>query len=388
MKHIGVVANHKTVNYGTMLQAYAMQEALEKLGYQAETIDLSGVETDIRRKKLAFFLSQTPVTSFLKEKIPYADKKLRKLLDRDFRDRCAVREKLFSDFRGRHFSMSGQCANRMSLTEAAEKYDMVLVGSDQIWLPSNIAADIFTLSFVPDKIKKVAYASSFGVSSLPKSQWNAAGTFLNRIDYVSVRERSGQRIAEETAGRQVPVVCDPTLLFTAEQWDNMVPKKHIAEGPYILCYFLGNNQDQRSFVSEARKITGLKIVSLLHMDGYIKSDNHFADIAPFDIGPDEFINLIRFADFIFTDSFHGTVFSILNRKSVFTFDRYKRDAAVSTNTRIDNLFELPGLSDRHINAADNPKICVDTPVDYSSALADIALLRKSSWTYLTRALEG
>lgn len=194
MKKVAVVANHKTINYGTMLQAYATQSALEELGFQVETMDLSGVERDIRERKLAYFNSQMTKRALLESKLPFLKKQIRRKLDPKFRKQLAQRDACFGSFRAKHFPMSAPCADRDALAGCTRKYDAVLVGSDQIWLPSNIAADIFTLSFVPDDVRTVAYASSFGVSLLPESQHKTARTFLNRIDHVSVREVSGKRL--------------------------------------------------------------------------------------------------------------------------------------------------------------------------------------------------
>jgi len=386
MKKIAVVANHKTVNFGTMLQAYATQRALEVLGFSAETLDISGIEKEIRNKKIAYF-SRMPKDELIKLKFPFLKKQFRKKVDSHFQKQLSERETIFTAFQKEHFPMSASCADRAALTERAAEYDAVLVGSDQVWLPTNIAADVFTLSFVPDEVKKVAYASSFGVSMLPKSQWKAARIFLNRIDYVSVREQSAQKIVEDIAERKVPLVCDPTLLFTEEQWEEMISPQKIISEPYIFCYFLGNNPEQRTFVKRIQNITGLKIVSLLHMDEYIGYDNKFADIAPFDIGPYEFLNLIRNAAYIFTDSFHGTALSIIHRKNIFTFNRFRENISISTNTRIDTLYEITGLKQRHIKAAQTPvENVIDMNIDYDDALARIGKLRNESWDYLKNAL--
>ena len=386
VKKIAIVANHKTINYGTMLQAYATQFALESLGFRVDTLDLSGVEREIREKKLAFYNTQMTKRDLLTLKLPYMKKAIKRKLNTRFCDELTSREKVFATFRTEHFPMSAPCSGRAALTERVREYDVAFVGSDQIWSPANIAADVFTLSFVPDDMRTVAYASSFGVSTLPQCQHKSAKDFLNKIKYVSVREISGQALVAALAGREVPVVCDPTLLFTAEQWDKMIPYKRIISEPYIFCYFLGNNPDQRQFVKTVKEATGLKIVSLLHMDDYIPYDNRFADIAPYDIGPIEFLNLIRNAEYIFTDSFHGTALSFLYQKRAFTLDRFRRDSSVSTNTRIDSFFKITGLDQHHITARIDPLSCLTVETDYTASFARIEMLRKKSWDYLRMAM--
>ena len=99
-----------------------------------------------------------------------------------------------------------------------DKYGAVLVGSDQLWLPGNIAADYYTLNFVPKEVNTIAYSTSFGQSALPSDSAKKATVFLKKIKHIGVREESGQKLVKELAGRSVPVVCDPTLLFTSDEW--------------------------------------------------------------------------------------------------------------------------------------------------------------------------
>lgn len=103
------------------------------------------------------------------------------------------------------------------------------------------------------------------------------------------------------------------------------PARPVVQGDYILCYFLGNNTADRQFARRLREKTGCKTVALLHLDEYIRADESYADETPFDVGPGELLNLIRNARYIVTDSFHGSVFSILNRKTFFTSRRIKKE---------------------------------------------------------------
>lgn len=102
--------------------------------------------------------------------------------------------------------------------------------------------------------------------------------------------------------------------FTAEEWGCITKKERFYNEPYLFCYFLGNNPEQREFVRRVKEITGCKIVQLQHCDEYIKSDVEFPDYAPYNVGPAEFVQLIRDAEYVFTDSFHASVFSLLYQK--------------------------------------------------------------------------
>ena len=386
-KKIGVVANHQTINYGTMLQALALQTALETLDYEVETIDFSGMQNQIKQKKIEYLGSKISKKELLHSKFPTIKKKICSKLLPSFKENLHIREQRFTDFRERTFPMSAKIDNMDQLALQSLKYDVVVVGSDQIWLPTNIWADIFTLNFVPDTIKKMSYASSFGISQLPESVIPLAEKFLNRFNSLSVREKTGQKIIKDIAHRDAFIACDPTMLFSAEQWDTIFPHKSEHSIPYIFTYFLGNNRWQRDFVKKFSKQTGIKIVSILHMDEYIFSDNSFADEAVYNVGPEDFMELIRNATYIFTDSFHGTVFSTLYKKNVFTFDRFDINSQHSTNTRIDYLFELTNLYNRRLNNSSSIDDCINVaPIDETTLLR-IEKIRNDSWNYLKQALE-
>ena len=220
---------------------------------------------------------------------------------------------MFEDFASTKFRLSERYNSKRELTENAHKYSAFVVGSDQLWLPSNIAADYYTLNFVPVEIPKIALATSFGISRLSKKYAELASKFLNRFNHISVREISGQKIAQELTDKDIAVVCDPTIMFTADDWtkalDAIENGNRFADGQkYIFVYFLGNNPWQRDVVKNVQKETGLKIVQIAHSDEYVKTDVGFADFTPYNVGPKEFVELIRDAEFVFTDSFHCSIF--------------------------------------------------------------------------------
>ena len=206
---------------------------------------------------------------------------------------------------------------------------------------------------------------------------------MNRFDALSTREISGQKIIKELTGKNVQVVCDPTLLFDAEGWTKMIPDQNVINEPYIFCYFLGTNSVHRKIANEFREQTGLKIVSCPFLDNYVECDLDFADIQLFDMDSEEFVNLIRHAEYILTDSFHGTVFSILHHKKFMTFNRFDAGAN-SRNSRIDSLCTLLELSDRRYNGN---VMTIKNDIDYIGVERNLEKLRAASITYLKKALE-
>ncbi len=371
-----------------MLQAYATQRILDEAGIANETLDISRINTRIRMGKLRYYIMNLFNLQMYRAKKGFVRLAVKKKCDRTFRNQAQVRSNAFRQFRNACFHLSPAYRSFRDLTGACSGYSDILVGSDQLWLPVNIEANYYTLAFVPEKVNKLAYATSFGVSRIPPGQTRKARKFLKRIEHISVREQTGQKIVEELTGRKVPIVCDPTLLFTGEQWLTVQKEDPAVKQPYIFCYFLGSNAAHREFANSLKKKTGMQIVVLRHLDEYIPSDNAFGDISPFDIGPSEFLNLIRNAAFVCTDSFHGTAFSILYRKTFFTFRRFRKAGNQSTNHRIESLLAMLDLSDRLISGNEKPEDCLNKTIDYDFVLDKLGTLRKNSVAFLFDALEA
>ena len=374
---------YDTKNFGSQLQVFATLKKVEESGCEAEIIRY--------HKKITptFILQTIPRlfnVSFLRSKLSGndRDKKLKQkpelmsqVKQRNLRFDKFV-EKYFSDY----FSESYNGWETL-VKKCAVNYDIFLCGSDQLWLPNNLGSHFYTLEFAPDNKSKIAYATSFGVSQIPERQKKAISKYLNRFQFLSTRELSGQKIIRELTGKNANVVCDPTLLFNAEEWAQMIPKRRIIEEPYVFCYFLGTNEEHRYAANEFKKRTGLKLVTCPYLDNFVEIDQQFGDIQMFDMDAADFVNLIRYADYILTDSFHGSVFSILHHKKFMTFNRFNAGTN-SRNSRIDSLCTLLGLSERRFNGN---IMDVKNNIDYIGVEERLSVLRKESLEYLTTALK-
>lgn len=389
MKKTAIVSCYFQPNYGSMLQALATQMALDELGYDNETICIDGLDREIRTAKIRYFARASLTSDILLSKAGMAMARMRRKLSRGtYTQMMQARLQAFSDFQTGHFRMSESYGSRAELTQAcAEKYSAVLVGSDQLWLPANIAADYYTLSFVPDSVNTIAYATSFGQSQLPRASERAAMKFLSCIRHIGVREKSGQKIVAKLTGRRVPIVADPTLLFDGREWMRVQQEAPLFEGEYIFCYFLGNNPRHREFASRLSAETGCRIVALQHVDEYVRSDEDYADETPWAVGPGDFLNLIRNAQWVLTDSYHCTAFSMQYERKFFTFRRYHRKTKQSTNSRLDTLLAQCGVTERLLSGEEEISACTGLEIDFADVHSRIARLREYSWQYLTDALE-
>lgn len=386
MKPIGLVTCYFHHNYGSMLQAYATEMIMQQMGLPFQTIACKAPINYMQENKILYIIKKLLIADWKmhlgKMKIERAKKE-----NPMFAKNWESRNKAFDQFAETFFHVSPYCKNREELTKMAENYSAFLVGSDQLWRTDSVEHGYYTLEWVPDHIRKIAYSTSIGVKEVPWFQVEKNKRFMNRFDHIALREQSASDLVYKLTGRKVPVVLDPTLLFTGEQWLEIQQQEPLAKGKYIFCYLLGDNPSQREFIKRVKEKIGYKIVALQQLDDYIPSDEGFADEAPY-VGPREFLNYIRNAEYVFTDSFHCSVFSILYKKNFFTFSRFAEGAKQSTNTRIDNLLHITGLEERRMTKNKTVEDVISYKGSFDGVDARLNAYRKSSMDYLHNALKN
>lgn len=389
--NIGIVAVTYKDNFGSALQTYATQYTLEKMGYDARIFEINAVHRGIKMKKLLYYAGRLfdPVEAkYLFANLKSRSRKKASVTTDRFAQDMKVRHQMYKDFNKKWNKMLPTTNGWSGLRKQAAEMDAVVVGSDQLWRPSNIVGCYYTLEFVPDEVKKIAFSTSFGVPELPSRLHKHAKKFLSRIHHISVREDSGADIVKKECGREAKVVCDPTMMLTAEEWMHIQQEKPIAEGKYILMYLMGDNPEQREFVKKLSKQTGCRIIGLLHGATYISYDEEVADEKPYDIGPSEFVNLIRNAEYVCTDSFHCCVFSILNSTKFFAFRRWPDGSKFSANDRLYTLLKFTKLERRLLNGREDVAKCVANDIDFEDVLEKVAQRRKESMDYLINSLNS
>ena len=389
MKRVAIAGIYEKINYGTVLQCFALQKALEANQIDAKVINRKGIQKEISRNRRRYYRQHAVDISLYKAKLGLVFHILRQKADKKFAAEMAQRKNAFSAFVQEYISFTDAIANFSALTQFCKSVDSVLVGSDQLWLPVNLYGDFYTLSFVPDGVKRLSYATSFGISNMMEKERKIAQTFLQKMDWITVREKSGQKLVQELTSRDADLVCDPTILFTADEWDRYIPSAKLKNIPekYIFCYFLGKNRESREFARDLSRKTGLPIVALRHMDEFIDFDEAFGDIAPYNAGPAEFIDLIRNAEYVCTDSFHGTVFSILYNREFFTFFRHSAKSRFSTNSRIESLLSVAELQERLIT--DNSiEVKLTDRIDYTAVDKRMQKFREASKKILLDMVEN
>lgn len=388
-KRIALICNTYIRNYGSVLQSLATFIALKKLGFDVDVVNYKDYPS--AKEKIEIFIRlKLPMikdTSFILKKLR---NKLSTLYDKDYSQIVNKRNDIFDDYVKKHFSFTKKCTNKEEVQSLVASYDAVIIGSDQLWGPADIIRDYHTLNFVPHSISKISYATSFGVSKLPTFLNKRTSYFLKRMDDISVREDSGANIIKTLTNIDVPVVVDPTLLLANLDWDNIIEKStpRKIKSDYIFCFFLGDNKEQRDLSKMISKQMGLPIVSIQHMDEYVKGVEDFADINYNDASPSEFIELIKNAKLVLCDSFHASVFSIQYKKLFYTFNRYNPNSSNARNSRIETLLTRLGISQRHITNVKEIDVerLISATIDYDHVCKYLGDWKKRSYEYLTNSL--
>lgn len=371
-------------NYGGMLQAYATMKVLSDYGLQCDLIKYGKKSSAVGKiKNLPRLLNGI----LLNDKMEEAKKRVGLILHPEFKANYNIRMDAFKRFREKTFDpFVVQFEGYRELCAGAKNYDAVITGSDQLWSPAGLPTNFYNLHFVSDNIRKISYASSFGVKKIPWYQIKRTRDYLNRIPFISMRENRGSEIVYELTGRKVPTILDPVFMYDEAGWKKLIQDKKIVDGDYIFAYFLGSNKEHRDAVIELAKATGYKIVCLRHLDQYVKSDEFFGDVGLYDVDPADFLNILRYAQIVCTDSFHGSVFSIIHHKKFVVFNRYSEKSSVSKNSRIDTLctnFDISGCRyNSKIEIVDQLK----ESIDYSMVDQKLIQMRKDAENYLISAL--
>ena len=361
-------------NYGNLLQNYALQYVIKK--YAADVDSVWSMPNNFLPQSWWRWSWKEPIKWFINWK--------------GFRDNFKIghfgiemaRQARMRDFADRYINYRYDA----DLTSLDAEYDYFVVGSDQVWNPMLLGGDYYTLTWVDSRRPKVTYASSFGVSEIPASQVKKTKEYLSRFNMISVREEQGAEIVEKLTRKKAEVCCDPTVLTDRKRWDELSGDCPFVSEKYIFCYFIGNNPSQREFAKKLAQKTGCKILAVKHIDEYIKSDDDFGDIDYLEVGPKEFVNFIRYATYVCTDSFHGTIFSIMYNKNFFTFMRFSDSQKSSMNSRVKNILSIVGLSNRLFENSITPEAALAYQVDWSDVNKRLNDFRKSSREYFERAI--
>lgn len=371
---IGMMTFHKSESHGAMLQAFALQKTLDKLGNEAEIINYDRY----------FLKNQNEVSAgTAATKLKYIAIRLITLLYKTiYKKSITTKTERFESFRSNYLKIgSKEYHTSEELRKDKPEYDAYVTGSDQVWNPDSIIHDAYYFTFLDSSAKTIAYAPSIGVSKLNNSVIrDKMKNYLQHIKYLSCREETGAKIIESITNRHVEQVLDPTFLLTKEEWSELI-KKNTERKPYVLCYFLGSLKYGREYAKTIAKQKGYDIVVIPQSPVEIFSRNKKET----GVGPLEFLELFWGASVICTDSFHGTAFSINFKKPFYSFCRRNPNGAASRISRLRDILEKLNLSHRLIMPGDT-FVENDLEIDYDEPTKLLNIERERSMYYLSQAL--
>lgn len=283
-------------------------------------------------------------------------------------------------FQRKYFQQTKYAHSRDTLTKISEKLDYIVCGSDQIWAP-NVFDAIYMADFVDgNHPKKISYAASIGLNAIPEELSRTYRELLRSFHRVSVREEAGSILLRNSCGIDAAVVLDPTLLLSAQSYRSIQRPLNGAKEPYVFCYFLNQDNQYRDTVYQYAKENGYTVIGFSRK----AEDAQWMRAVQY-IDPSQFLWLIDHAQAVFTDSYHGTIFSLLFHKKFFTFERFEKNDPINQNSRIDQLVAYFGIDRRILNNGKRLADC--TPLDFELVEEQLTQLRQLSHKYLLEALE-
>lgn len=364
---IGIITMHKVYNNGSALQAYALQKTIEYLGYTPSIIDYdfnSDKRSPSTAKKIVDWLIQL-LLGFPKAK------KIKK----------------FNDFHRNYFHLTENSYKKGTfIVENPPIFDVYCTGSDQVWNPRFITDDTnLMLSFAPEGKPRLSYAASFATNEIPDNYKKLYKEHLSKYNQICVREQSSVGIIKELTGKDSTVVCDPTILMTADEWISALklepPKR---EKPYILVYVLAYMYNPYPYINNiieyVKSTLGYQIVFL---GGKISNSFRSNTRCIRDEGPTDFVNLIRNASFMVTDSFHGTAFSAIFGIPMLGVIKNKK----SKDGRLITLLEKIGGSHSIVEYTENINYSKDELLNLKCDKSLLSKYREFSLETLNRMLD-
>ncbi len=370
---IGVTTWFRDMNYGTVLQALALQTYLKKIGHEPALINYLPTRNFPKDKRRTFIQKVHNKLDFLctnKYKKTHSD-----IFDK--------KRDCFFDTIDKRCDVTAPIQNEADFVKISNSFDAFICGSDQIWNPNWLDKHFFLDYVDGSKRKKISYAPSVGLGKLPEKSIETYTDLLKDFTAVSLREEDSVSQLSSALNKSVKNVCDPVFLLNKKEWLELSKNQRIIKEPYLFYYFLTYNPHHWYAVKKFAKKHNLKIVGLpvVGRQFYVFNSNEYINTTPLD-----FINYINNAEYVFTDSFHATSFSILLETQFFVFEQFANKSYLNTNSRVINILNKFGISNRLLkhNSTLIPKM--DT-IDFLSAHQNAEGFISSSKEYLSNSLK-
>lgn len=367
MKKVGILTFHRATNYGACLQAFALKKYLEQKKCDCEIINYKCDAIENFYNKV--YLKDDSLKTKIKKIITWPIQKKRNKKFKEFIEKELLNNNLVE-------------ISRENVSSINSKYDLFIVGSDQVWSPLCTNGDrTFLLDFVDDNYKKASYAACLGVVNKKFLENDEVRKLLNEFNSISVREKTSvdilkQHMKEDKSSR-ISVSLDPTFLLKKEQWNELIGER-IDNDKYIFVYSLSMPKEIIDYANNLSVKTGFKIIYFT-LDNLFTMKNRKNTVTG---TPIEFLNYLKNAEYVVTNSFHGTAFSIILNKDFFVL---KNSNPKHDNSRLENVMNEFGLSNRLLAA--NNFIYPLEKINFNNINENMDKLRESSLTYIDELLK-
>lgn len=359
---IGILTFHRAINYGAVLQCYALTKVLEKMGFAVEIIDYRPPYIEKYRK--LFYWKD------FKKKGIIAKFRNILFLPVEFLFKRKT-SKVFDQFINDNFKISKQI---IDCSDIPSYYDVIMFGSDQIWSPQICEGfdNVYWGQFSKGNCKFITYAASLGGHNhLSEDDWKEIKKLINVYDYISVREKALYDDLMEHTIKVPSLVIDPTLLAPISIFDKIAKKPE--EKDYVLLFTLEHTKDEYAFAKRIANEKRYQLIRICAIRGVVNRESLTLKSA---ISPNEFLGYIKYAAFVVTVSFHGTAFSVIFNKDFYTLRSQQEDRSY-------NLLKSVGLEDRLV---DPKQVEIITRINHTNTNERINQLRKESEDFLLKSL--
>ena len=375
MRKVGIITLNGYFNYGNRLQNYALERVLRSFDCDTSTIKVQNIDASTSKDTVLYRL-QRIVRKDKGEILDKLQRKTRNIIHKtEIKESTRIRTEIFKDFTKKHIRETDLTISNGDINkDIIEQYDFFVAGSDQVWNPYYVqGSSTYFLDFAP-KEKRISYAASFGVATLPEEYKENYREFIINILHLSVREEAAAKIIKDLTGKDALVHVDPTMLLTKDQWLGISKKaSNKPDSEYLLTYFLGGiPKEHERRIKQIAQSKDLTIVNL----GDIREKDTYRT------GPSEFIDYINDCSILCTDSFHGAVFSILLEKPFVVYDRV---GSTSMYSRIDTLLDKFDLTTRKAESISTLNDLFN--IDFSHVPPILEMERNKSFDYLKNALK-
>ncbi|KZX17306.1 polysaccharide pyruvyl transferase family protein [Methanobrevibacter filiformis] len=365
--NVGIITFSSAHNYGAMLQTYALQKTIKKMGFEVKIINfrpnvIDNVYNPFRRKRRGYLDFK-----FYKHRIGLHTKNRFKI--RKFEN--------FEEFMKDNFNLTDTYKTFHEIVDANLEFDFFITGSDQVWnhaITKGLNPAYF-LKFAPDNSKKISYGVSIGSDNVDIYDIPLFKHYLQNLDDISIREKSSLKSLSECSDKDIDIVIDPTLLLERKYYDDLKVDMDLKDKEYIFVYTLENNEEIIKIAQEISEKEGLPII---FNRPYKKFEDQLRSV-PF-IGPKEFLGVLKNAKYVVTNSFHGVVFSIIYNKTFVTVPNTK------TPQRVEELIGSLGLEQVLFYNYDEFKDINNIKIDYANVESKLKVLKDKSLEFLEKSL--